>query len=554
MKNYTNNKLGFTLMELLIVILIIGILVTVALPQMQRAIMKSRFNAIASAVKPVVLAQESFFMDRGGYAKDNEKSALDVSIPDSSVMTISLSDINDYNFVLAQRSDVPGAHYIQYQQHSPNYANEIHCEAENGNTKAQWLCSTLSSNNIIGQTLTSGFTTYLIAGAGQGIPFGGDSITPSCDAAEALGLPCTLTTNAEGKQVKQVCTTAGGNNFCSTRTYNTDGTSTKVTCHANAGGVCIERLFSYEYDSHGNMTQNGRCGTVEADGSCSEYDWKTDYIYDSNGNLLKELDCYSFLSNGSCEAYDSGMYYSYDSNGNLKTTRSCDAVATNGSCSEYGSWGNYDYTYDANGNNLTSTRCTTVAANGSCSAYASSGDAYTYDANGNLLSYGSCPDIGAGGSCLSHPSSGYAYQYDSNGKLLGDGFCDDLAANGSCNAYSFFTQYVYDNPSDQKPSHAVSCSSPGNCDGGTWTDFTYDSAGNLTEESACWSALPGGGCSSYDYRDFYVYDSNGNKTTEMHCDDSTCENGSASYTIYDDDGMQTLSYNCDMFDGSLDCY
>lgn len=74
-----NKKQGFTLMELLVVVLIIGILAAVALPQYQVAVAKSRYASAMTMVDSVWKAQQVYYMANGTYAGRFED--LDISLP-----------------------------------------------------------------------------------------------------------------------------------------------------------------------------------------------------------------------------------------------------------------------------------------------------------------------------------------------------------------------------------------------------------------------------------------------------------------------------------------
>ncbi|WP_178338554.1 prepilin-type N-terminal cleavage/methylation domain-containing protein, partial [Candidatus Avelusimicrobium facis] len=70
-------KRGFTLIELLVVVLIIGILAGVALPQYEKAVMKSRYSNLMATVNALGAAEEAYYMATGQYTNDFE--ALDIT-------------------------------------------------------------------------------------------------------------------------------------------------------------------------------------------------------------------------------------------------------------------------------------------------------------------------------------------------------------------------------------------------------------------------------------------------------------------------------------------
>ena len=81
MKEIKNCKKGFTLLELLVVVLIIGILAAIALPQYKKAVTKSKYATLKSLTKSFYQAQQVYYLTNNTYADTFDK--LDISIGNS---------------------------------------------------------------------------------------------------------------------------------------------------------------------------------------------------------------------------------------------------------------------------------------------------------------------------------------------------------------------------------------------------------------------------------------------------------------------------------------
>jgi prepilin-type N-terminal cleavage/methylation domain-containing protein len=75
------NTNGFTLVELLVVVLIIGILSSIALPQYQKAVERGKMTEAVVVLRAIANANQLFRMQNGRYANADEIESLNVDIP-----------------------------------------------------------------------------------------------------------------------------------------------------------------------------------------------------------------------------------------------------------------------------------------------------------------------------------------------------------------------------------------------------------------------------------------------------------------------------------------
>lgn len=157
-------KRGFTLIEMLVVVLIIGILVAIAFPWLQRAIIRAKYHTLMLPAKTVWEGQEAYYLIHNQYAPAT--SDLDLTTPSSSEVVLDVQNGENGAYVKASRPGFENA-YLVYQQNSSLFPGQTFCEALADNTNATWLCETsLHGTLVAGANRTEGYNAYLIGTSG----------------------------------------------------------------------------------------------------------------------------------------------------------------------------------------------------------------------------------------------------------------------------------------------------------------------------------------------------------------------------------------------------
>ena len=149
----TEHVVGFTLVELLVVVLIIGILAAVALPEYKFSVDKTRFSKLISMVKNIIKAEEVYYLSNGKYT--STWSELDISFP-GTVGGVYLSSDEGWKLQLASSGMIVATDqnlpdivlYAGYSNpDNENWTDRYACYAKQTSAQAQNFCHRFTGKN-----------------------------------------------------------------------------------------------------------------------------------------------------------------------------------------------------------------------------------------------------------------------------------------------------------------------------------------------------------------------------------------------------------------------
>ena len=381
---------AFTLIEVLVVILIVGVLGSIAFAQYQKSVLKSRFSTLVPIAKALNDGQEMFLLSHGKYADRLEN--LDVEIAanasgstatiNGNIITLGANKRHTYIKVTKENFD---NNLIMFQQESRYFPGEIHCEAKTGKILANWLCKVALKGKEVsgandGRSLTEGYTDYVINGAENGF-FPKDWVNPTKEDKDSFKPGDTCTGTEESYQCRELnfnngaCYAESGYNcgngaFVSSTCTSTAGQScsgsfTDSSCIANGSESCMGSSYlnstceaNKSYGCYHSNFKNSSCTGNSRSGACQNSTFDNSECI-ADGTDIYNIACYTstYKNKSSCIANGKGCYDSTFENS------TCTGNAAS-SCGE----STFTETSVCNGNNSAACQGSTFKDNSICYA------------------------------------------------------------------------------------------------------------------------------------------------------------------------------------------
>ena len=126
-------KKGFSLLELLVVILIIGILAAVALPQYKMAVLKSKFSTIKNITRAIYDSEQRYYLINNKYTTN--WNDLDIERP---IIPCKISDSHYY--IMCFVTDIQDNRLLRYVLMTQQAKTRCDAFSENPNSLTNQIC------------------------------------------------------------------------------------------------------------------------------------------------------------------------------------------------------------------------------------------------------------------------------------------------------------------------------------------------------------------------------------------------------------------------------
>ena len=153
----TDNNKAFTLIELLVVVLIIGILTAAAVPQYNKAVLKSRYTQLLTSVDSIAKAQEVYYLQNGKYG---DLASLDIFLPASNTYKIGWDSNENAPAVSGWLLPYSNLRYIHYLEHGTVHTKR-RCRAFYSNKIYHEICAGLTNKPIKYPVAGESYTDYI---------------------------------------------------------------------------------------------------------------------------------------------------------------------------------------------------------------------------------------------------------------------------------------------------------------------------------------------------------------------------------------------------------
>ena len=385
-------KKGFTLVELVIVVLIIGVISGISMPMYFSAVEKSRASESLHVLGTIAKAQQRHKLQSNEYTDTIDE--LDITLKDYSTGTNAIGsefDTEFFDFTLGEDSATAERKEGDYTLGVDYITSKLSC--------------TPNTNKICAGLGLEGEENFSTENSEQEVVKG---------PMEAC--PANLLDHDGGPHMAGVnMMMAGRGGSCQYR-VNSDGSYDVFTCEMRC------RLYSYYKngmykgmtDCWGGYDSNYNC--INGEG------WQetTENVYDENGHISYCVGEYShkMCSSASGLIYDAGIIYTTDGDGHIISETFCKSVNENGVCNEP-TGEVYNYQYDIYGN---------IKEIGHCDRFGRcSNEKFTYNEQSVKTETVYCSEIG------NHECTKNIYTLDSNGYVIMSRSC--TLVNGECNYY-----------------------------------------------------------------------------------------------------------------------